>query len=204
MNAPLVGIFSNRPLAARAISDLRSEGFDENAIAELLPEALATATERRVPQPNPSFELLKAGVVGAAAGGIVGILADWYLGLSLAWPRFGYTNSVLAAIFTMAMPGAIAGVLVALGIIGKAVAARRAMAAHYRQDSVVMVFASPARGDRALDILRGAGADVVHRGLAHMEPAGSTEDEATDRTYEVVDPPPAVHEGMLAPQPTDK
>ncbi|HLG72255.1 MAG TPA: hypothetical protein VK009_17700 [Chloroflexota bacterium] len=146
------------------MADLQSEGFPPQAITELLRDDLTTAGGAPGLRLRPDAELLKATIVGAVIGGIVGLICDWFLGMRLSWPSLGYTESLLASIFTLAVPGAIAGTLVSLGLVGRISGVRQTLAERFREDAVVIAFVDEGLADRAATVLRAGGAHAVRTG----------------------------------------
>ena len=107
---PVVGIFSSRSRAQKAVEDLRSGGFPPHRIQLLLPETAGKdiAAVRTEETEQPGMGKAVGGVVGGAAGASAG----WGLGAaaSLLIPGIGPVTAVgLAAAALFGAGGAIGG-----------------------------------------------------------------------------------------------
>jgi len=180
MNKAVIGVFPDNMSASRSINDLKAYGFGGENIGQMLRDDLARGERLDGPRILPAMEVLKGLVVGLVAGGIVGAVAAWYFGMRLTWPTFGLTDPLLVGIFTLAIAGAIGGILEGLFATAPLAAARRALMLRHRGDAVVTVDTDETHAARAADIMRAAGGRDIRRG------ASSVMDEF--RTTEAVQP----------------
>ena len=183
MNKAVVGNFADNISASRAINDLKAFGFGGETINQVLREDLTPGEVLPGPRIMPAMEILKGLVIGAVAGGILGALADSFLGMSLTWPSFGFSSPLYSAIFTMAAVGAICGILEGLAAVGPLAAARRSMMMRRRGDAVVTVHTDETHAVRAADILRAAGAMDVRRGASSVADEFRTVESVQPETY---------------------
>jgi hypothetical protein len=183
LHKAVIGVFGDNVSASRAINDLKAFGFGGESINQMLREDLTRGERLPGPRIVPAMEILKGLVIGALAGALVGALANWFLGMSLTWPSFGFTNSLYSAIFTGAVIGAIAGILEGLAALGPLVAARRALTMRHRGDAAVTVHTDETHANRAADILRSAGASDVRRGASSLPDEFRTVESVQPETY---------------------
>lgn len=180
MNKAVIGVFPDNMSASRAINDLKAFGFQGENISQILREDLTRGQRLPGPRILPAMEMIKGLVIGAIFGAIMGAIADWFLGMSLTWPSFGFTSPLISAVFTFAVVGAIVGILEGIAALGPLASARRTLMTRHRGDASVTVHTDETHANKAADILTAAGAWDVRRG------AGSSADEF--RTAESVQP----------------
>jgi hypothetical protein len=127
--------------------------------------------------------------------------------MSLTWPTYSFNNHLPAAVLTLAVAGAIVGLLSGLSAAVSLEPARRALLMHRSVDAMVLVSTDETHAAQAIDLLRAAGARDVRRGATSVpgeyrmaegvrpEAYGTTEPgsagEVRPVTRETVSPQPA-------------
>jgi hypothetical protein len=200
MNKAVVGVFADNVSASRAINDLKAYGFGGETINQVLREDLTRGERLPGPRILPAMEILKGLIIGALAGAVLGAIADWFLGMRLTWPSFGFGSPLLSAIFTMAAIGAVCGILEGLAAIPALVGARRTMLLRHRGDATVTVHTDETHALRASDIMRAAGAIDVRRGAGSVSEEFRTTEDVRPEAYGTT--PVVQREGVEAPEAT--
>ncbi|MBV8085783.1 MAG: hypothetical protein JO247_13320 [Chloroflexi bacterium] len=181
VNKAIVGVFPDKTSAARAINDLKAYGFGGETMHQTLRMDMLPGTDYPGRHLMPGMEVLKGLVIGAIVGGVLGGVANYFLNMVVSWPTtYGSYGPLLTAVITMAIVGAVCGLLEGCAAAGPLSKARRHLQMHTRGDAIVSVSTDEAHAASADEIMRGAGAVDVRRG------AGSVDDEF--RTVEHVQP----------------
>jgi len=167
MNKSVIATFTDPQAGQRAINDLKANGFAGENITHAIRENLPPEAPQG-PQPLPVMEVAKDVAIGAVAGAILGALADWVAGMSLTWPSYSFNHHLPAAVLTLAVAGAIVGLLNGLAAVGSLEPARRALLMHRSEDALVLVSTDETHASQAMDLLRAAGARDVRRGAASV------------------------------------
>ena len=167
MNKSVIATFTDPQAGQRAINDLKANGFAGETITHVIREKLP-AEAPQGPRPFPAMEVAKDVAIGAVAGAILGALGDWFVGMSLTWPTYSFNHHLTAAVLTLAVAGAIVGVLNGLAAAGSLEPARRTLLLHRSEDATVVVSTDETHAAQAIDLLRTAGARDVRRGAASV------------------------------------
>jgi hypothetical protein len=183
MNKAVIGVFADNVSASRAINDLKANGFGGEHVGQLLREDLPRG--HRLPGPDiaPAMEFVKGLISGAIVGAILGAAGYYFGGMSLTWPMLGFTSPLLTCIVTLAIVGAVAGIVEGLLAMGPLTRARRALAMRYQGDSLVTVHTDETHAGRAADILRSAGALDVRRGASSVMDEFRTDESVQPEAY---------------------
>lgn len=172
MDKAVIGVFADNAGASRALNDLKANGFGGENVHQMLRDDLMR--DERVPGPRvmPGMEIIKGIIFGAIAGAILGAVAYKLLGMSMSWPyalpSVGVSQAAEWAVVSMAVVGAIAGLIEGLLAMGPLAAAGHALHMHRRGDALVAVHTDETHSARASDIMRMAGARDVRRGASSV------------------------------------
>ncbi|MGH2519790.1 MAG: hypothetical protein ACRDF8_08310, partial [Chloroflexota bacterium] len=149
MNKAVTGTFHNAPAtkagapivgslgATRAINDLRAEGFGGDAFALLRRERSEGQAFSSGARPLPFLELPKGIAIGAISGAILGAIAYWALGITMAWASAGINRPLVLDVVVLAIAGAVAGLLEGVAAMGPLRQAKRALNLLDRADETV-------------------------------------------------------------------
>jgi len=161
----VVGVFEDPEAARRAISALKDDGFDGDAISVLTPDRGDT----RAMAEDTGTHAGGGAATGAVAGGLLGGLGGWLVGIgALAIPGVG--PFIAAGAFATALGGAAVGAgvgAIAGALVGMGVPEEHAKyyEGEVRQGRTLVTVRAGNRYDDAQQVLRDAGAyDIEERG----------------------------------------
>jgi hypothetical protein len=183
VNKAVTGVFADSVSASRAINDLKAAGFGGETISQVLREDLPRGQRMHGPRIMPALEPLKGLIIGAIVGGILGGLANWIWGIALTWPSLGLADPLLATVVTLAVVGALAGLIEGLFAMGPLARARGALMLRHRGDALVSVHTDESHAGRAAEIMRAAGAFEVRRGASSVPDEFRTAETVAPETY---------------------
>ncbi len=156
-SATVVGLFTDRNDASKAISDLREAGFTEKEIGIAMQDRKdleSFSSETGAPAADGAA---KGAVSGGVVGGIIGLLGSLLIPGIGPIVAGGVLGSVLAGVSIGAATGGIIGALIGLGV-------SREEAEHFdrgfREGGILVTVAADERAMEARAILRDRGADL--------------------------------------------
>jgi uncharacterized membrane protein len=161
-NDLVVGVFSSRPLAEKAVIELWKAGIPHDQVDMVTREGEVASTPNLHLQHQASKSAIAGAVGGASAGAVAGALAMTFI------PGFGTVigGGLLAAILAGAAFGAAGGTFVGPFLaVGMTEDDAHYFAHHVDRGSTVVLVKSPERADEARTILR-------RMGCAERQPAG--------------------------------
>lgn len=186
--AAIVGVFTERSDAQRAVSALRQAGFGENEIGMVTQNRDGTATTRVDGDDNNAAE---GAAIGAATG--LGVGALWALGIAAGMlPAIGpaIAGGIFASILTSAAGGAAVGGLVG-ALVGLGIPEDEAefYESEVKAGRTIVSVKTDNRRPEAIEILqrhgasmRGTGTDGKGPHFATQNRFASSESTATSRT----------------------
>lgn len=187
MDKAVIGVFTDNAGASRAVNDLKASGFGGENVHQILRDDFMR--DERLPGPRvmPGMEIIKGIIFGAIAGAILGVVAYKLLGMAMSWPytlpSLGVSQTAEWAVVSMAVVGAVAGLIEGLLAMGPLAAADHALRMHRRGDAIVAVHTDETHSARASDILRAAGARDVRRGASSVPGEFQTLQTVQPETY---------------------
>ncbi|MEO8199759.1 MAG: general stress protein [Gemmatimonadota bacterium] len=156
-SATVVGLFTDRDDAARALSDLREAGFSENEIGIAMQDEADAETLRGDATAPAADGAAKGAVSGGLVGGLVGLLGSLLIPGIGPIIAGGVLGSILAGAGIGAATGGIIGALIGLGI-------SKEEAEHFergfREGGILVTVGADERAMEARAILRDRGADL--------------------------------------------
>ncbi len=182
MNKAVSGVFADGGSASRAINDLKALGFGGENLSELTREKAWLARLHKAHTVWPALEIPKGILIGALAGGIVGVLAQYVWGIAVSVPGLDWPLLWIAT-GAGAIVGVVAGLLEGLAAMVPLHRAKGALSMGLRADAVVIVQTDEGHVQQATEVFLQAGAWDVRRGSASMH--------EEFRTAEAVLPEPA-------------
>ena len=160
----IVGVFSDRAEAQRAINELRRANFREEQLGVLSPEGRTTVAGDAEVEQTTGSKVVEGAGIGAATGAGVGAL--WALGIAAGvLPAIGpvvaggLLISVLASAGGAAAVGSVVGALVGLGVPEEEATYYET---EFKAGRTLVTVAPEGRYDEAWRTMRACGARELH------------------------------------------
>jgi hypothetical protein len=187
MDKAVIGVFADNSSASRAMNDLKANGFGGENLHQTLRDDVIRGEHLPGHRVLPGMEILKGIVFGAIAGAILGAIAYKLLGMSMTWPytlpSVGFSQAAEWSVVSMAVVGAVCGLVEGLLAMGPMARASHALGMHRRGDAMIAVHTDETHSGRAVEIMRAAGAWDVRRGASSVPGEFQTLQTVEPETY---------------------